>query len=66
LLWGEDVHVGWEFPYFNGLLLGALSEWDAFTTVGSSPGGFFLQEVHLCYATPPNAPGQLIRMGEDR
>lgn len=62
-LWGEVEREDQEFSYFNGMLVGGLVEWDAFTTMGASPGGFFSQEFTLVYATDPSNALVLVSMG---
>lgn len=51
-----------KFPFFDGLALGPLADFDPFREYGSSHGGYFLQEFWLQYATQPTNATVLVRV----
>lgn len=64
ILYG-NWHEEFSIPFFDGLLLGALSRWEPFRNTDAGPGGLFVQELVLKYAMDPST-GALVRPGDER
>jgi hypothetical protein len=63
LLFGH-LREEYQFPFFDGMGIGALALFEAFMEWGTSHGGKLIREFHLCYATKPDDPLTLLTLAE--